>query len=74
MFSINKKYKKYYLGMFYAWCCELFNFGIYKHHIVKFSNHLFVKLIILYKPHLKKVISKNGTKMTLFDIPNDLFS
>jgi hypothetical protein len=60
--------------MFYAWCYELFNFGICRHHSVKFINHLFVKLIIWYKPHLKNIISKNGTKMTLFDISSDLFS
>jgi hypothetical protein len=74
MFSIFKKKLKNYFGMFYAWCCELLNFGSCRHHSVKFINHLFVKIIILYKPHLKKVISKNGTKMTLFDILNDLFS
>jgi hypothetical protein len=60
--------------MFYAWCCELLNFGICRHLSIKFINHLFVKLIILYKLHPKKVISKNGTKMTLLDIPSDLFS
>jgi hypothetical protein len=70
----KKKRLKYYFGMFYAWCCELLNFGICRHHSVKFINQLSVKLIILYKPHLKKVRSKNGTKMTLFDIPSDLFT
>jgi hypothetical protein len=50
--------------MFYAWCCKLLNFGICKHHSVKFINHLFIKLIIWYKPHIKNIISKNGTKMT----------
>jgi hypothetical protein len=40
--------------MFYAWCCELLNFGICRHHSVKFVNHLFVKLIISYKPHLNE--------------------
>jgi hypothetical protein len=75
MYVFNfKKYKKYYFGMFYVWCCELLNFGICRHYSIKFINLLFVKLIILYKPHLKKVIFKNGTKMTLFDIPGDLFS
>jgi hypothetical protein len=38
--------------MFYAWCYKLINFGIGKHHGPKFINHLFVKLIILYKPRL----------------------
>jgi hypothetical protein len=60
--------------MFYAWCCELLNFGSCRHHSIKFNIHLFVKLIILYKPHLKKVISKNGIKTTLFVIFNDLDS
>jgi hypothetical protein len=42
--------------MFYAWCCELLNFGICRHHSVKVINHLhlFVKLIISYKPHLNE--------------------
>jgi hypothetical protein len=40
--------------MLYAWCCELLIFGICRHHSVKFVDHLFVKLIILYKPHLNK--------------------
>jgi hypothetical protein len=52
--------------------CLILEFA--RHHSVKFINHLFVKLVILYKPHLKNIISKNGTKMTLFDIPSDLFS
>jgi hypothetical protein len=60
--------------MYYAWCSELLNFGICRYHSVKFINHLFVKIIILYKPHPKKVISKNGSKMTFFYIPSDLFS
>jgi hypothetical protein len=31
---------------------KLLNFGIYMHHDAKLINHLFVKLTILYKPHL----------------------
>jgi hypothetical protein len=39
--------------LFYAGCCKLFYFGIYKHHGGKIVNHLFAKLIVLYKPCLK---------------------
>jgi hypothetical protein len=70
----KKKLLKILFWDVYAWYCELLNFGICTHHSIKFINHLFVKLIILYKLHLKNIISKNGTKMTLFDIPSDLFS
>jgi hypothetical protein len=53
MYDSKKKIiKKIIFWMFYAWCCKLLNFEIYKHHSAKFINHLFVKLIILYKPHL----------------------
>jgi hypothetical protein len=42
--------------------------------MVKFTDHLHVKLNIFYKPQVKKVISQYGSKITLFDIPSQLFS
>jgi hypothetical protein len=60
--------------MFYAWCGKLFNFGICRHHNAKFINHLFVKLIILYKPNLNVKHIQKWIRMILFDIPSDLFS
>jgi hypothetical protein len=43
-----------------------------KDHGTRFTNCLFVKLIILCKLLLNVwVVSKNNIKMTLFDIPND---
>jgi hypothetical protein len=38
--------------MFYAPCNIVHNFGTCKHHGKRFTNHLFVKLIILCKPLL----------------------
>jgi hypothetical protein len=38
--------------MFYAPCNKVHNFGTCKHHGKRFTNHLFVKLIILCKPLL----------------------
>jgi hypothetical protein len=38
--------------MLYALCNKVHNFGTCKHHGTKFINHLFVKLINLYKPLL----------------------
>jgi hypothetical protein len=38
--------------MLYALCNKVHNFGTCKHHGKRFTNHLFVKLIILCKPLL----------------------
>jgi hypothetical protein len=42
--------------------------------MVKFTDHLHVKLNIFYKPQVKKVISQYSSKITLFDIPSQFFS
>jgi hypothetical protein len=48
--------------MFYALCNKVHNFGTCKHHGTRFTNRLFMKLIILYKPLLNgshpKTVSK----------------
>ena len=41
-----------YFWMFYALCYKVYNFGICKHHGIRFINCLFVKLIILCRPLL----------------------
>jgi hypothetical protein len=38
-----------YFWMFYGLCNNVYNFGTCKHHGTRFINHLFVKLIILFK-------------------------
>jgi hypothetical protein len=38
--------------MIYALCDKVHNFGTCKHHVTRFINRLFMKLIILYKPLL----------------------
>jgi hypothetical protein len=52
MILIKEIIKKIIFRMSYAWCSKLLNFDICRHYSAKFINHLFVKLIILNKPHL----------------------
>jgi hypothetical protein len=52
IFLIYKVIKINYFWMLYASCNKVHSFGTCKHHGTRFINHLFVKLIILYKPLL----------------------
>jgi hypothetical protein len=53
MYIFNKKVTEInHFWMLYALCNKVYNFGTCKHHGTRFIIHLFVKLIILYKPLL----------------------